>query len=552
MESEASTNVHQVIVDTNRRHWDGKSKLPLHISLNPSTKKITKRTNLGAFSGLYGGSQTACMRSAHKSYTGFTRSRVPKQLMYYQSGKWSDFPSDLVDIVKKDLWMNKATSQVEFNGHTFVLDFVHMMLLNLKTGLGQSIAWIDEADQRFFPETLIDDDEFHNSSYHDETDGQKHQSEMPHQYNNLKLKLKADVDGVDCQRLIEHSDESNYGVRMPNVGNYNAEVEVNHVETDQLENNLMDGTSAEFRNLDSDIIRKMFFMSLDSSVKAEILQIFRSSGTSADIRLELFQKQLEITKKYSGDANVRYAWCPLPKAALFSIMKYGIQQQQVMPTTKPTYGDGFHLTPVNSASIGKNYFDGDENRVQHMVLCRVIMGNMEVLHPGSTQFHPSSEEYDSGVDDLARPSRYVVWNMNINTHIYPEYVINFKVSSDAAGINAVNESKLKISSVNPCSKGLSANAAMVSYIPLLPLFDALTDKVHPKDINLIQKYYKLLQMKKMRREDFVTGLRLTVGDSLLRQAFANPKSEPDAAPKEGGRVGSSSNPPLESNKQPSP
>lgn len=68
-----------------------------------------------------------------------------------------------------------------------------------------------------------------------------------------------------------------------------------------------------------------------------------------------------------------------------------------------------------------------------MILCRVIMGKTELLYPGSKQFHPSSEEFDSGVDDLQNPRRYIIWNMNSNSHVYPEYVLSFKVSSKAQG-----------------------------------------------------------------------------------------------------------------------
>lgn len=68
-----------------------------------------------------------------------------------------------------------------------------------------------------------------------------------------------------------------------------------------------------------------------------------------------------------------------------------------------------------------------------MFFCRVIMGNMELIHPGSKQFLPSSSDFDSGVDDLQEPRHYIVWNTNMNTHIYPEYVVSFKVTANAEG-----------------------------------------------------------------------------------------------------------------------
>ena len=61
------------------------------------------------------------------------------------------------------------------------------------------------------------------------------------------------------------------------------------------------------------------------------------------------------------------------------------------------------------------------------------MGKMEVVHRGSRQCHPSCKDYDSGVDDLQNPRFYIVWNMNMNTHIYPEFVVSFKISSKTEG-----------------------------------------------------------------------------------------------------------------------
>lgn len=84
-------------------------------------------------------------------------------------------------------------------------------------------------------------------------------------------------------------------------------------------------------------------------------------------------------------------------------------------------------------SFTSTYFDVDENGTQHMLLCRVIMGNMEVINPESKQFHPSNENYDSGVDDLQNPKHYVIWDTDMNSRIYPEYVVSFKVSSKVKG-----------------------------------------------------------------------------------------------------------------------
>lgn len=72
-----------------------------------------------------------------------------------------------------------------------------------------------------------------------------------------------------------------------------------------------------------------------------------------------------------------------------------------------------------------------------MVLCRVILGNIEPVLPGSKQFYPSDDCFDSGVDNLDNPNHYVVWNMNIKTHIYPEYAVSFKICPSAEGTNSI-------------------------------------------------------------------------------------------------------------------
>lgn len=73
------------------------------------------------------------------------------------------------------------------------------------------------------------------------------------------------------------------------------------------------------------------------------------------------------------------------------------------------------------------YADNDENGEQHVVLCQVIAGASEVVKPGSEQFHPSTEHFDTGVDDINSPKRLIVWSTHMNTHILPLYVVSFKL-----------------------------------------------------------------------------------------------------------------------------
>jgi len=84
------------------------------------------------------------------------------------------------------------------------------------------------------------------------------------------------------------------------------------------------------------------------------------------------------------------------------------------------------FTPhVNCFSVG--LCDVDEKGVQYMLLCRVILGTVEAVEPGSQESFPSSEIYDSGVDGCSNPKCYVMWPSHLSTHIRLEYLVSFKL-----------------------------------------------------------------------------------------------------------------------------
>lgn len=67
----------------------------------------------------------------------------------------------------------------------------------------------------------------------------------------------------------------------------------------------------------------------------------------------------------------------------------------------------------------------DANGLRHILLCRVILGKTEEICAGSEQSQPSSEEFDTGVDNLDEPKKYIVWSCYMNSHILPIFVISF-------------------------------------------------------------------------------------------------------------------------------
>ncbi|KAK6775962.1 hypothetical protein RDI58_026963 [Solanum bulbocastanum] len=64
-------------------------------------------------------------------------------------------------MAKKDLRIKRSAMEVVFSRNNYMLDFFKMMLLDLKSGMHQPIAWINEAGKCFFLEVLAYCDELH-------------------------------------------------------------------------------------------------------------------------------------------------------------------------------------------------------------------------------------------------------------------------------------------------------------------------------------------------------------------------------------------------------
>ncbi|BFG20935.1 hypothetical protein CerSpe_072080 [Prunus speciosa] len=567
----------------------------------PNLNKLSKRRKLHGSKSKLMSCGPRSRRSLLASYSNFARSSVPQRLMFYQNGEWTDFPRDLVDLVRKDLQVKKAAMNIKSQGEHYLLDFLHMFRLDLKTGLQQPIAWIDETGSCFFPEIYAEEDD--EPSWNCLPEGVKDLEPWVEDYcgsHEIKLHLEIEINGVGQSGLNECSGESNgfvkkiqidhipanncAGMEVENSCNrkHGLKVDEDVEGNEEMKKNLTRATDTENGKLDCDTVQNIFLKGVSTFDGVEVLDIYQCSSNLMQARLELFQKQVEITKAFRGDANVRYAWLASSKGDLSTIMMYGLGHCG-LATNKSIYGTGVHLTAasfsntcmliregmnfsfVNSAS----YCDVDENGARHMLFCRVIVGNMELLHPGSKQFHPGSKDFDSGVDDLQDPKHYIVWNMNMNTHIYPEFVVSFKVSSKSEGHLVGTENKLGVSGVatschgpqglmqlessavdtgsenQPISdsgKSHGSNGQMVSksgryqgettatgstsertpkspWMPFPMLFAAIENEVPPKDMEQINIHYDLFRAKKIIRDEFVKKLRLIVGDTLLRSTI---------------------------------
>ncbi|KAI3501565.1 hypothetical protein L1887_29443 [Cichorium endivia] len=439
-----------------------------------------------------------------KNYSNFMKSGLPQHIMFCEDGQWNDFSQDVIDSVKEHFLAKTTAFEVKFNGRHLMLDVLHMNKLDLKTGSRKPIAWIDEKGSSFFPELC--------SGCHEI---QKDIEIDP------EIKLHVEIELNENNNLDECIEESNVKrVKIDQEGQTNY-----HGQNIDAEIESKADQSVEKIQIDEETVRNMFMNSVSQSQtnKVDIIEVKKYSGEIMESKLDLFHAQGEITKKLRGNANVQYGWfaSPVGSTGVNGLGHDGLKLGR--------YGYGVHLTAFHSAHNSGIVCDVDEKGVRCMILCRVILGNTEVILPGSKQFFPSKECFDSGVDNLENPNHYVVWNMNMNTHIYPEYVVSFKMSTSAQGNLNIEQSRVDLSKVTtqdphalnldknemqfqsgkasvssekvPSIGSSSSRAPNSPWMPFSKLFEAISDKVDPDNMKQVHILYESLRGKKTTRED---------------------------------------------------
>lgn len=230
-------------------------------------------------------------------------------------------------------------------------------------------------------------------------------------------------------------------------------------------------------------------------VNTQVVGIHKNSCSSLTWQSKLRSFQIFLKahqQKANGSANLKQAWFSASKDEISTILSHGFGHS----IHNGVYGHGIYLSPLDCTLDSLQSSVVDEDGLRYMVLCRVIMGQMERVRPGSEQCFPSSVEYDSGVDDLVSPKKYIVWSCNMNTHIFPDFVISFK-----APRNPTRDVKVK----TPKS----------AWMPFATLIVALSKFLSKETIRLMQRHHHLLKERKITRDELIRRIRTIAGDELL-------------------------------------
>ncbi|XP_048136607.1 probable inactive poly [ADP-ribose] polymerase SRO5 [Rhodamnia argentea] len=263
------------------------------------------------------------------------------------------------------------------------------------------------------------------------------------------------------------------------------------------------------------LIKERFVSSLAAvGVQVTFVAVHKNcySGVSAKGRVEAFQVYSRAVRMKGGanTANMKYAWYATSKEEISKILSYGFGYSG-KPENNDLHGRGVYFTPYGYPLESVKSAPIDEDGLRHLLLCRVLLGKTELVGPGSEQSHPSSEQYDSGIDNLSSARRYIIWSTHLNTHVLPEYIVSFRAPCCLRGFLTTPEKSLK---------------STVPWIPFPIMISELSKILPSSDVNSISKFHKDYEDMKIPRHELIQKFRQIAGDGLLSGIFKNFKNKP--------------------------
>ncbi|KAL4278587.1 hypothetical protein GQ457_03G034770 [Hibiscus cannabinus] len=426
----------------------------------------------------------------------FGRSAAPLRFMYFRNDSWINFSADVVETLRAGFLERKPIIEASIDGAKYIFDLKRMLQIEYSTGNCRSISWIDESGKCFFPGDFFSEEEFMQSECSEWDDNTSCNDKNRDNNCNPKIEIEVKIDRNSSKRKREEEPEVS--------SSYKAAIGNGAIKCQRLE----EGGAAKWPNTKqlketerAYLLIKDHFLNgitkVDSGVRIAAIHQWKRESHLDKIRLEVFQKQIEITKAARGTSNMVYAWFGASTKLVESILVNGFEQPSKLPATD-VYGVGVYLSPLGLPHLSAKLADADDNGVKHLILCRVILGNVEKVEAGSEQLLPSSVDFDTGSDDPMNPKWYVVWSANANIHVLPESVVSFRPSSNMQG------------QVRP---------AMGVKYSLEGLFSKIKNSLPPVKAREILTTYSTYKAGMIAKNVFVRKLREVAGDELLKSAI---------------------------------
>ncbi|KAF8708826.1 hypothetical protein HU200_030216 [Digitaria exilis] len=491
-------------------------------------------------------------------YWNFKASGLPVRVLFYQHGAWSDFPEDVVSLAQRDFQLKKPITTAVFQNKDILLDFIHMICLDYEMTVNNPLGWFDDRGKGFFPD-LSSGLCTSKRSHHEKGEAAEHAG--------MSSSVAESSSSVSVGEVVS------YGKRINNIVEDSLKAHRKHDEAigenksgpsihlNEYSSGTVQAATGKHNNGPFIVssVRNLLLQGLGQPFKEkDIIGIYRTPllDQHGQVRSGLFQEEIEVAKSRRGNANVRYAWLPCSRSSMEEMMMRGALEI-AKPQRGYTHGVGACLAPANCSNSWVSYSDFHEDGIIRVMLCRVIMGNVEVVLPGSKQFQPSNESFDSGVDDLQNPKHYIIWDANVHKQIYAEYAVIVNVPPMISECLFSKDSLSNISEItssdspnNLTKQGPRFPAMMPSaieqeapklgrlprapsspWMPFSMLFAAISTKVPRSDMDTVIRYYEEFKRKKISRSDLVIRMRQIVGDKILVSTVMRlqQKSPPTAA-----------------------
>ncbi|XVE95105.1 hypothetical protein REPUB_Repub02eG0068000 [Reevesia pubescens] len=444
------------------------------------------------------GVQSCCSkRIFFQNNSNFERSGVPSQFMYYRNKIWVNFSADAVETLRTGFLERKPIMEASIDGAKYVFDLKRMLQIDCLTGNCRSISWIDENGKCFFPNDFFSE-EFMESEYENEND---ENISCNYKNNNncnpkIEIEIEVKIDQASFKRKREEEPEVS--------SSYKAAVGQNVIKHQRLEEagaakwpktKLLRETEISYLLVKNHFLNGM--SRVDAGAKITSIHQCKREEPLDKARLKVLQNQMEMTKAARGTSNMVFAWYGASAKAVESILAHGFGLPSEVPVTD-VHGVGVYLSPITLPHLSSKLAVADDNGVKHLILCRVILGNVEKVESGSQQCHPSSVDFDTGSDDPMNPKCYVVWSNNVNRHILPECVVSFRPSVNMQG---------------------QSTPVVCGKYSLEKLYSKIKSSLPPAKFREAWISYYNYRAGKIAKDPFIRELRGIAGDEVLKSAM---------------------------------
>lgn len=306
-------------------------KVPLHLS-----------SSLSSVNNFCSHQSDCCSaRMGSQNESNFGRSGAPARFMFYRDDSWIDFPSEVLESLRLSFLDGRPIVESSIGGAKYTFDFLRMLQIDLGSGSRRSIAWIDEKGKFFFPKVFVSEElDKANDNGASENSG----------VQNIEIEIR--IVGSSCKRKrvehelgpIEDETEVSSSKRRDEDSLKRPRLTAADLETSSWPNAKLLSPGEQAYSVISNLfmagIRK-----IDHGAIITAVHRCTRTGPLERARLEIFQKQIEITKAARGTSNTVYAWYGASAKDVVKILAHGFSVPSKVSGSE-TYGIGIYFSPV--------------------------------------------------------------------------------------------------------------------------------------------------------------------------------------------------------------